>query len=750
MEKSDILTYLSRNDKWSLGGGKALLWAPTHPQWLEHPGFWDGAHYFSCEFGPVFTITLLDGRGKVIVPKFRRREWNPAFLTQEYEASGKIAITEKKALLPNDTLVCELTLKNNGTVPQTLHCILWTAQRTFADPDGGSLSHVACDGKTIQFRRGLKGGEGGLYELACSLGVNRSVTSYSINASQAVPNFPQWEYSPFCDMFDGRKLSDEIETGGLKEDGLVYMALHVSLKLNPHARKTICGAASISGDLPSAQTHLAESLRARNPIRLSMDNWRSFFQNVPHFECSDPYLEKYYWYRWYGQKLLSVEGREKPFTSPAIGEGPAVSHLPASCSAQAHMRETRWMRTADVAQGRFLNLLEHHRANGAHPGRLAPGQVPGDELSLADWGQSVLDLCAVHPDEVFLERAYRSLVVHARHCDRERDCEGSGLYDIVNPRETCPEWSCRYPVGDEEAGTREKGHRLRLKGVDATTWVYRLKEALRLMAERLGKDEEAASWAEEAERIRLAMLKMMWDDTEEMFFDVDPRTMRRTGVKAAACFYPYMTAIVDERHVAGLKRHLLNPEEFWTPFPVASLSRDDARFNPAGQREGVRRHRPGNGRVWPMINSLLVEALANVARNWDPALRQVVVELLNSSVRMMFRKGDVRYPSSHEHYHPLTGQPCLHLGMDDHQVSGITDLIITYVAGICPSPDGNVVVDPFPFDISRIHVDRIPCQGHLLGVDMDEQSIILFLDGKRFASGKRGERLDVQICPGEK
>ena len=34
--------------------------------------------------------------------------------------------------------------------------------------------------------------------------------------------------------------------------------------------------------------------------------WREFLSLVPHFECSDAMLTRYYWYRWYGLRLNAL------------------------------------------------------------------------------------------------------------------------------------------------------------------------------------------------------------------------------------------------------------------------------------------------------------------------------------------------------------------------------------------------------------------------------------------------------------
>ncbi|NIR43473.1 MAG: hypothetical protein GWN99_07960, partial [Gemmatimonadetes bacterium] len=120
--------------------------------------------------------------------------------------------------------------------------------------------------------------------------------------------------------------------------------------------------------------------------------------------------------------------------------------------------------------------------------------------------------------------------------------------------------------------------------------------------------------------------------------------MRRTGVKAAVCFYPYFTDLAGAEHVEGLRAHLLNPSEFWTVYPVPSTSADDPYYSPDAEWKGKRHNCPWNGRVWPMTDSHIVEALATVAIHHDPGLRERVVELVRKFVRMMFHNGDLAHP----------------------------------------------------------------------------------------------------------
>ena len=76
-------------------------------------------------------------------------------------------------------------------------------------------------------------------------------------------------------------------------------------------------------------------------------------------------------------------------------------------------------------------------------------------------------------------------------------------------------------------------------------------------------------------------------------------TLRRTGVKAAAGFYPLLTGLTDEARLAAMLDHLEDPRTFGTPFPVPSSSVDDPRFSAAGLWNGVRRNCPWNGVFGP-------------------------------------------------------------------------------------------------------------------------------------------------------
>jgi hypothetical protein len=474
-------------------------------------------------------------------------------------------------------------------------------------------------------------------------------------------------------------------------------------------------------------------------------NWSDHFSSVPEFSCSDAFFQTAYWYRWYGLKLNTVLGAEEHYSYPFVCEGIGSFRAPISYSAQCHMLENRWMHDPDLARGSLLTFIDNQRDDGGFRGYIDINYYRPEIFYHANWGRAVLELDAVHPSIEFLQTAYEGLKKLASYYDTERDPEVSGLYDIDNHQETGQEYMSRYMAVSDEADRRHWGEVFRLKGVDVTVYAYELKRALAKIAEKLGLDQEAELWTLEARKIREAVRTLMWDPRGGMFSDVNPATGKRTGVKSAVCFYPYFTDIVNEAHLQGLKKHFFSPREFWTPVPIPSSSVDDPQFCARPEWKGKRMLCTWNGRVWPMTNSHLADALGSAAARFkDTPLRRRSAKFITKFVRMMFFDGDPARPNSFEHYHPYTGTPSLYRGIDDYQHSWVVDLIIKYVCGIRPE-EFSLTIDPFPFGLDRATLKNLMFRGRRIDFSLRGNTFRVTVDGKQSVEGVLGRAVTIQI-----
>ena len=237
----------------------------------------------------------------------------------------------------------------------------------------------------------------------------------------------------------------------------------------------------------------------------------------------------------------------------------------------------------------------------------------------------------------------------------------------------------------------------------------------------------------------------MWNKDEEMFFDLNPKTWKRTNIKAAVCFYPYIYDIADESHLKGLKKHLFNKEEFWTSYPIPSTALNEPLSSPFGEWKEKRMNCPWNGRTWPMTNSHIAEALVNVASKYDESLKEKTGWFIKRTIEMMFLDGDLKYPNTYEHYNPHSGKPCLYRGVNDYQHSWINDLIIKYICGIQPQLDGSLIVDPLPLGLKHLKIDNVPINEHKVKVEIENDRFQVYIDGALKKESKIGEAVILQV-----
>jgi hypothetical protein len=118
-----------------------------------------------------------------------------------------------------------------------------------------------------------------------------------------------------------------------------------------------------------------------------------------------------------------------------------------------------------------------------------------------------------------------------------------------------------------------------------------------------GRGAEAAAWDETAGRFRDLVAGHHWDTDTGFYYDLDGDTgRRRTHVKHVAGFYPLVAGIPTVPQAERMVSHLLDEGEFWSAFPVSSMERRAADFQPFGY---------WSGRTWPPFNLLVLRGLLN-------------------------------------------------------------------------------------------------------------------------------------------
>jgi hypothetical protein len=729
------LARLSSRNKWYLGGGRRILWAPEFPLFLDRPGFWDPCTFLEIPIAGLLTWTILDGEQPLELGA-KRRTWRPDGLRSDFAGAG-MEFREYKQVTPDDALVSEIHLRNHLSRPRKLDVVLW-ARIDAVDTGSPRFSHLRGDRKRVVGEYSTHDPHGNAehaLQLSWSLSEPRrsaDCDSYAVQNSEPGGILPDWRLTPFYELFDERLPNTCLYEGGIEnrpggepQRKSVFIGLHRRIRLRAGQTQRLSGTCRIAA--------LALATARAEPV----PDWRGHFSQAPEFCCSDPYFEKYFDYRWYGLRLNAVYHGDAPLRHPCVFEGvnPGWFRHAISYSAAVLPHDLRWLRDPALARGCVLNFLENQREDGFIPGGLLTTKprrtVHTEHMYHADWGSAVRAIDEIHPGRAFLEQCYRPLSRYAAYFDRERDPERSGLYDVCNQTETGQEYMSRYLFVDPRA---DEWSPFRLKGVDATVYVHQIQRCLAWMAAELGRSEDSQAWQRRAARTAEATRTRMWDVAAEKFCDVDPRDGRRCPARALTDFYPFMTDIVTPEHLPAIRRHLLNPREFWTPWPAPSTAISDETGDAYGRWRGKRHVCPWNGRTWLMTNSHIAEALAHTALTLDPSLEAYAVTFITRMIQMLFIDRDLERPTSYEYYNPITGQPPLFRGVDDYMHSWIIDLIIKYVVGLRPSTDRSIVVQPLQFGLKRFSLSNCVVAG---------RTVEVIWDGKRLHArvGRRAKQV---------
>jgi hypothetical protein len=709
----DPIELLARDDRWQLSAGEGVLFAPQYPLWLDAPGFWDPVSIFGAEIAPLFTVTMLDDDGVEVPVRLTNRRWSPAEIAAEYRLGNGGTATEVRTVQPGGVLASEWRIE--APRPTRLHLVAWTAQ-----PKSALEGAIRYDG-TIVFRRRAPG-TAAAYEMA--LACVGGTTSWALGRSEHAPLHPQWRYTPFA----GQWTSDGLPAADTQVDpaNVTYAAVHRALFVAAEGASTVFAMRVAPSDPASRAAAPPPSHGGAHVATLggaSRRRWRDYFNRVPAFRCSDPYVEHCYWYRWSCLELLAAG-------SLGVCEGAGRLHRLTSDAAACHARDLRWMCEPETARQAVRAVLARVREDGSIPSQLrapaAPEEAPN---ALSDWGGALLALEAAHPDDGFVGEAYRALARHARWIMRERT-SATGLIEVM-----------RGEVAFDDPDRWRKS--TRLCAVDAAVSTYALFVALGRLALRARAPQEAPQWEEAATRLASAVRDQMWDAEWKLFRDVHPKTGKRVGPRSAVCFYPYRTDLADARHLAGLEESLLDPHAFWTTFPVATAPANDERFSRLGARDGVRGDAPFSGPVSPLVNSHLIDALVRVARAYAPHLRPHVAHLVWRTIRMFFDGADPVRIGSHEYYDPLEGRASVHRAASDSTHSWIIDAIVQYVAGVRPY-DGGLTIDPMPFGMELVDLSGVRVRGRAVDVRIEGEHVTATIDGVR-RDGRVGTPMQIAM-----
>lgn len=282
-----------------------------------------------------------------------------------------------------------------------------------------------------------------------------------------------------------------------------------------------------------------------------------------------------------------------------------------------------------LAEEQIRLMLDHQQPSGMLPDAVydegsvthltKPVEADVTKPPLDAW--AVLKVFEKSQNHDFLEEVYEPLSRwHQWWMTLNLDSDGLAVYrhPFSSGLDDSPVWDFGMPV----------------TAPDINTYLCIQAENLGKIAEKIGLSSEAKNWHNRADSLAQKMMDRLWDEHYGMFmFMHEGETI---PVQTPFSLLPLWTGRVPDDKRSRLLNHLVDPNLFWTAYPLATVATTDPTFDAMQMWRGP---------SWPNINYLFVEALTRIGEH------QLAGKLRRDTLAMIMRLPDI-----YEYYNPLTGE----------------------------------------------------------------------------------------------
>jgi len=257
-------------------------------------------------------------------------------------------------------------------------------------------------------------------------------------------------------------------------------------------------------------------------------------------------------------------------------------------------------RDIEAALNNQLLFMECQREDG----RL-PGSITVENGKLLPQFNKVQGFCFPAPalnmyywigqDRGYLQLLYATLERFDAWLWRERDSNGDGCLESWCVYDTGEDNAKRYgnaPCWWEAAAPPEGYDVVPIQSMDFMSFSYSARETLSKISGILGNGNEAR-WKAQAKQVSDKIRSYLWSDERGACFDRDKHGKRMNTLLHNNLRCMYWGSFSQKMADRFVNEHLLNPEEFWTPFPLPSVATNDPLYDNAsvnswsGQPQGL-------------------------------------------------------------------------------------------------------------------------------------------------------------------
>ena len=139
------------------------------------------------------------------------------------------------------------------------------------------------------------------------------------------------------------------------------------------------------------------------------------------------------------------------------------------------------------------------------------------------------------------------------------------------------------------------------------------------LAREIGDEGSADMFDYDFQTLKSYINEMLWNEDEGFYFDLDGNR-QHVRVKTPASFWPLLAGISSLEQARRAAQKIFNPDEFWRPHALPSLSADHELYHPRGNY--------WQGGVWPPLVYMAIRGL-QATKQHNQAVRLATNHLNN-------------------------------------------------------------------------------------------------------------------------
>jgi len=206
-----------------------------------------------------------------------------------------------------------------------------------------------------------------------------------------------------------------------------------------------------------------------------------------------------------------------------------------------------------------------------------------------------------------------------------------------------PVWNSADAAGTDNQWSRAGAlSSFEIEGVDLASYLIRELRAMSVIATHLNLSADSIAFTQHADRVVRLINATFWDEEQGMYFDRNETTGKRVYVKSATNFMPlFAGAATAKRAKRMIRQHLLNAEEFWLSYPVASYAKTEPDYYQGSHHECNWR-----GPSWAPTNYMIFQGLRHYG--YQAEARELATRLFNMAL--------LKNPVLREYYNAESGE----------------------------------------------------------------------------------------------